>query len=380
MSEFVQIRFQTSSKAIGNINHDFRLSKVNYLRDDMWHNKHCTNNYFNFDSQSVKQTVKSSYNEYNTLFKEKYHRNMRKGHQSDFLSGVITLSNTVNEKLEQSEINQEQLDQLFYDSLQTVKREIENEINQDLELFYYVSHYDEKTPHCHFAFSNHTKQGEAVYNKLRNKKGFLSKAQDKVGKVFNQIGFKRGIKKEITQAQHMSVRQMHEVEIKELEKRKDKLKYFIEKQEQIKLEIEEQKLEIKQLQTYKKELKQDAENRTVLKHKLDDIDVKIKGIRESIKDYKEFDITIKKTLIVLNELNENLDDEEIEELINTFKLYGNLEEYETTLKPSIQKLLDDALRIQHMLQNKDNTIDANFDLIPIEEIEKQHKQSKNILH
>lgn len=380
MSEFVQIRFQTSSKAIGNINHDFRLSKINYLRNDMWHNKHCTNNYFNFDSKSVKQVVKSSYNEYNKLFKAKYNRNMRKGHQSDFLSGVITLSNSVNEKLEQGKINQEQLDQLFYDSLQTVKREIENEINQELELFYCVTHYDEKTPHCHFAFSNHTKQGEAIYNKLRNTKGFLSKAQDKVGKIFNKIGFKRGVKKEITQAQHMSVRQMHEVEIKELEKRKDKLKYIIEKQEQVKLEIEEQKLEIKQLQAYKKELKQDAENRKELKHKLDDIDSQIKGIREDIKDYKEFDTTIKKTLTILNELNTNLDDEEIEELINTFKLYDNLEEYETTLKPSIQKLLDDALRIHNKLNNEDTRIDTQLDQIKIEEIDTQSKHSKQTLH
>lgn len=380
MSEFVQIRFQTTAKSVGYINHDFRLSKVNYLRDDMWHNKHCINNYFNFNSQSVKQVVKSSYNEYNKLFKAKYNRNMRKGHQSDFLSGVITLSNTINEKLESGEINQEQLDQLFYDSLLSVKDDIEQEINQELELFYIVTHYDEKTPHCHFALSNHTKQGEAVYNKLRNKKGFLSKAQDKVGKVFNQIGFKRGIKKEITQAQHMSVRQMHEEEIKELEKRKDKLNYFIEKQEQVKLEIEEQKLEIKQLQTYKKELKNDTENRKELKHKLDDIDRQIKGIREDIKDYKEFDTTIKKTLTILDELNTNLDDEEIEELINTFKLYDNLEEYETTLKPSIQKLLDDALRIHNKLNNEDTRIDTQLDLIKIKEIDTQSKHSKQILH
>lgn len=212
----VQVRFQTTSSTSGTINHDFRLSKVSYLRTEMYHNKF-KNEYFQFEPNQLKKQATKSYQEYNILYKAKHKRNLQKHKQSDFLTGVITLSPIVNEWLENEVITKQELDKAFTDSIPLIEAKIHNIANDNsIKLSHFVIHYDEKTPHMHFAFYNHTRNGEAVYNIMRNS-GRLSEFQDIVGETFKEIGLERGERK--STAKHMSVVKMHEEELKQLKKR-----------------------------------------------------------------------------------------------------------------------------------------------------------------
>lgn len=257
----VQVRFQTTCKTTQSINHDFRIAKPNYLRDNMYHNKF-DNIYFGYDPKQLKQQAKKSFDEYNQLYKKKHHRNLQKSKQSDHLTGVITLSPIINEWIEQGKVSKEQLEKSFKDSVPLIQDKIHIILGDDsIKLSHYVIHYDEKTPHMHFAFNNHTKNGEAVWYNLR-KSGRLSEFQDIVASTFKDIGLERGDRK--STAKHLSVRQMHEVEIKQLKK-----------------DIQDH---IKQLQTQKKNLKKTVEDKKQLKNELDSIDSSIKKARLELKN------------------------------------------------------------------------------------------------
>lgn len=257
----VQVRFATTSKTIQSINHDFRIAKPNYLRDNMYHNKF-DNIYFGYDPKQLKQQAKKSFDEYNQLYKKKYHRNLQKSKQSDHLTGVITLSPIINEWIEQGKVTKEQLEKSFTESIPLIQDKIHNILGDDsIKLSHYVIHYDEKTPHMHFAFNNHTKNGEAVWYNLR-KSGRLSEFQDIVASTFKDIGLERGDRK--STAKHLSVRQMHEEEIKQLKK-----------------DIQDH---IKQLQSQKKNLKKTVEDKKQLKSELDSIDSSIKKARLELKN------------------------------------------------------------------------------------------------
>jgi len=254
----VQIRFQTSSSAIGNVNHDFRLSKPNYLRDDMFHNK-WDNLYFNFNPHEVKGCIKKSYSEYNQLYKQKHGRNLQKGKQSDLLIGVITLSPIVNSWLKKGQVSKKELEKCFNESIPKIQEKINDILGNKLELFSYVIHYDEKTPHLHFSFSNHTSSGESGFYNIKLSKR-LNEFQDVVADVFKEIGLERGDRKSLTK--HMSVRQMHQKELTQLQKK------------------------IKTLQSRKKILKNEVEDKKQLKEELDEIDNIIREKRNIIKDLK----------------------------------------------------------------------------------------------
>ncbi|HUH43426.1 MAG TPA: plasmid recombination protein [Sulfurimonas sp.] len=327
MPNYVQVRFQTSSSSTTSINHDFRLSKVNYLRDDMFHNK-WQNQYFGYDPKVVKINAKASFDEYNMLYSDNHfakygkHRKITKGKQSDYLTGVVTLSNSVNDRLASGELSKDELEQCFIESLDRVKFLLENHVEQEVEIFSSVIHYDEKTPHMHFAFSNHTDKGQAVYHMLRTSKNkVLSKCQDEVGKAFKKIGFVRGEVKDKTNSRHKSVREMHQVEIsilnthmKELqEKEKELLEKF--KQEQLKL-----KEQIKELQEQKKQIKSHVRlldsSALDAKSELDNIDIKIKEIREAVKFDNHLMNDVKH---VLQQYEENDIDGAVSELISRIK-------------------------------------------------------------
>ena len=280
----VQVRFATTSKTIQSINHDFRIAKPNYLRDNMYHNKF-NNIYFRYDPKQLKQQAKKSFDEYNQLYKKKHHRNLQKSKQSDHLTGVITLSPIINEWLEQGKVTKEQLEKSFTDSVPLIQDKIHTILGDDsIKLSHYVIHYDEKTPHMHFAFNNHTKNGEAVWYNLR-KSGRLSEFQDIVASTFKDIGLERGDRK--STAKHLSVRQMHEEEIKQLKK-----------------DIQDH---IKQLQAQKKNLKKTVEDKKQLKSELDSIDSSIKKAR----------LELKNESLTLESLTK--EKEELETTINTIK-------------------------------------------------------------
>ncbi len=378
MSHFVQTRFQTSSSSTSSIDHDFRLVKVSYLREDMWHNKF-ENQYFVYKPEVVKQEAKNSFNEYNKLYSdahfEKYkkRRDLKVGRQSDFLTGIVTLSNSINEKLENAIVTKEELDKLFFDSVLEVKKEVENEIGEEIKLFHVVVHYDEKTPHCHFAFSNHTKKGEAAFYKLRMSKNKpLSKCQDSVGKVFEKIAFLRGKKKELTGARHKSVREMHDAERLELVEKNEllRLKLIEKEQELANKEIEIQKIsddllklkknlsqeikheqtEIKVLQEKKETLK--TENKALqvsnseIKKELDVIDLEIHEKREAVRNFKGVEQILRKVKDLFSGANENDYLKELVQEINTVLNIVDEKVHKVSIGNLVKKI-DENLKIKN---------------------------------
>ena len=268
----VMIRFETASKkrSISLINHDFRIRKPNYLRDNMYHNKF-ENLYFNFSANKSKELSKKSYDEYNELYKKKHKRNLRIDKNSDFLTGVIITSNIVNDWLENQKISKKELEECFINSIPMIEDKIKEILGEKLKLFHYVIHYDEKTPHLHFAFSNHTSKGEAAFYKIK-KSGRLNEFQDVVADVFKDIELERGERK--SKAKHLNIVQMHKEEIKSLQS------------------------EIKDIQSFKKSIKSDIEKTKEQKKKeLDELDIEIKTKRALINDLKT-DIQNKKQVQV----------------------------------------------------------------------------------
>lgn len=305
----VQIRFQTSSSSIRNVNHDFRITKPSYLRDDMFHNQ-WDNLYFNFNPHDVKNRIKKSYDEYNQLYKQKHGRNLQKGKQSDLLIGIVTLSPIVNDWLKKEQLSKEELEKCFNASIPRIQKKIKDILGEELELFSYVIHYDEKTPHLHCSFSNHTRAGESAFHNIKLSQR-LNEFQDVVADVFKEIGLERGDRK--SQTKHMSVRQMHQEELKQLQK------------------------DIKRLQSNKKVLKSEVEDKERLREQLDEIDKTIRVKRNTIKDLK-----LKKDSLE-NEIKE-VDKEKPLLQKNGTKVYPTDEIIETATKKKFGiKILDEEV-------------------------------------
>lgn len=146
-----------------------------------------------------------------------YNKNFREKKHAIIQDCVITLSNSINEKYAKGEITKERLNILFFHAVNQIGKKL------NLETLYIAIHWDEKTPHAHISFKNYYR-GKSISNELKKN---YSNAQDIVGNVFKEIGFKRGQKKEITQAKHLTIQEMHikekEQSIKENEEKIAKL-------------------------------------------------------------------------------------------------------------------------------------------------------------
>ncbi|MGB6329393.1 MAG: plasmid recombination protein [Halarcobacter sp.] len=373
----VMIRFETASntKSKALVKHDFRIRKPDYIRSDMYHNKF-DNLYFNFNSQVVNEKINNSYDEYNSIYKEKNKRNLRENKNSDFLSGVIITSNIVNDWLENKTISKEELEKCFIDSMPKVENKVEEILGEKLELFYYVIHYDEKTPHLHFSFNNHTKDGKPAYFTLKNS-GRLSEFQDVVADIFSDIELERGEKK--SKAKHLSVVNMHKEEIKSL------------------------RAEIKNIQTVKKDIKKDLDkSKEEKKSELDKLDQDIRSKRNVIKDLQG-GINIKKQMqfensqmlkdqikedakkIVLSFEEEvelqRITEEVLEDYANTDFIWSkeyafeNLVEENKELKEKVsnieEKLQSNTIINQEQIQEVENQANDLFELV--------NKEKSNLL-
>jgi len=343
--DYVQMRFQTSNSSISSLNHDFREKKVNYLRSNE------QNQTFDFKIKNVKEEARKSLKEYKKLYLEKNKRNIRKNQHSDFLTAIITLSNSINEKLKNDEITKEELNKTFEKSAKNIHKKI-IEITKDdtIKLFSYVVHYDEKTPHMHINFNNHTKQAKSVFQNLKISKK-LTEFQDLVGEDFKHLGYKRGVKKSKTK--HLSVARMHDKENLKLAEKKAKLKEEI---NEIRIEKRKLKYAYEKLVANNRREQFVRDEREKLKRELDRLDKQMREARETLKieqnklnDIKS-DITHTKTEIIdlkskYELLNNVSEDKEIE--IN--ELTKNI----THIKTQIE--LDEQ---QHQLELKKRNIES----------------------
>lgn len=287
MSNYVQVRYQTSSSFSKNSAHDLRNNKVDYLRNDMFHNKYKNYNSEN-DAKKLNAHAKILEQKFKELYKKRVGRNPQVGKASAFNTGIITLSNSINEKLANEEISRTELDKHFKKAIKDQIKLIKSLTGTEPELIYFSIHYDEKTPHAHFVITNYDEEGRSLAHKMKDSQK-LSRCQDKVGESFRDLGFIRGEIKATTNAKHKNIRQMHEQENKELEAKK------LAAQKELK-EL------IKKLQEAKKEAKQVEEDKVILKNKLDIADKALRETREALKSDRATILSLeeKKTLLEQN--------------------------------------------------------------------------------
>lgn len=223
----VQVRIEPVKNTTEKINHDFRIKKVEYLRSNMYHNKFENfSSYSSLDTPDIKIIANNFFHRQKKIKQRMKNLNYKRTDLSSGLIGIITLSPHINVMLMNKELEVDSLNKLFQDALKRVIEKI-REICQDRTLhnLYYMIHYDEKTPHLHFLMRNFLEDGKSLFGVVRNSKR-MSELQDAVALPFNSIGFERGQKK--SKDKHLTVRQMHEVEIKQLISEKSLLKSNIE--------------------------------------------------------------------------------------------------------------------------------------------------------
>ena len=173
-------------------------------------------------------------------------KNFRPNKHAIVVNGIITLSNSLIEKYEQNEIDKENIDKYFIDALQKVSKEL------NLKIMNASIHYDEKVPHLHFNVRNYY-DGKGI--SLELKKSY-SKAQDIVGSVFENIGYRRGEKKKTNGRvkDHLEVLKMHQKEIEMLSKK-------VENERQIKDSLDKENQAIARKHEIMKNDLDDYENR-----------------------------------------------------------------------------------------------------------------------
>lgn len=337
MSQFAQARNQTSSNSKRNSEHDFRIKKPNYLRDSAYHNA-WKNQYFGFDAKEVQSRMRASWNSYNSLFRKrlanenKQVRNLTIGKQSDILETIITLSPKINEMLENQELSKEDLEEIFKESAKNAIEHYEDIIGEPIEVFSYVIHYDEKTPHLHLQMANHTSTGHSIHQQIK-KSEYQSKLQDVIAEPFNQIGFTRGVKK--SKARHLSVREMHAAEINQQKEELENLK--------------------NQIQLHKKEIKAQEISSSSKKEELDKLDILLKSTRQTIKTVKNMSVLDAKIADDIEVLIKNskklflLDEEKLRE-----NLKEKLQDYSKSNFKSLQE--QNALKRVNVLEKENNEL------------------------
>lgn len=355
MANYAQTRVAPTSKGGTSVDHDLRIRRPNYLRNNMFHNQF-KNIYSNNNATKLRAEIKTYENEFKDLYKKRLGRNPQKGKASAFIEGVITLSNSINEMLENEEVSYEELNLLFKNALDNQLDKIEEITGTRPKLIEYAIHYDEKTPHLHYLCTNYDQNGRSLHHNLKTSKK-LHQLQDQVGEDFKSIGFVRGEKKGFTIP--LSIAQMHEKEIKSLEKEKEELKEDVEvlekETEELKEElttIEEElttnkslqmelRVEIKELQAEKKELKTTIKDKTELHEELNTLDKAIKLLREEQKTLKMSNVTLEKDKGFL-ELSARLLREEnkiLKEENEIYKDANEKEDYLENLHQGIKKAL-----------------------------------------
>ena len=224
MKNFVQIRLETKNNSINinNIKHNLRKVKTeNEINENnnilIFDNKTFDNNKDIKKQYSKINKIRNNFiNEHNEIYKSNNKGRKLPNYSGSISEGIITFSELINEKQKESN---------FKHNFSSLVKKSVNEVMKKLDatLIYISIHLDEKTPHCHFHYKNFDDKGKSIEYKNRNKET-LSNLQDTVGEVFNDYGFKRGIKKDFTERNHQKTKVFKDNQIKELNENVNKLK------------------------------------------------------------------------------------------------------------------------------------------------------------
>lgn len=247
--KYTQVRFETKMmiEAEKMIKHNTRYINPEYVRDCMEHNRE-KNTIVVFGENGTKEYELQARNkeskeerinrlEVNKVMmkqlKEELEqckigsKNFREKKHAVVIDSIVTLSNEINEMYSRGEITKEELNRRFIKTVGNMEKEL------GLKALNATIHYDEKTPHMHVSYRNYY-NGKGI---SRDLKTVYKKAQDISAYEFADLGFVRGEEKEKTNAKHMKVYEMHQAEIKEIERQQEvlvgKTKEIVEEMERL---------------------------------------------------------------------------------------------------------------------------------------------------
>jgi chromosome segregation ATPase len=174
-------------------------------------------------------------------FKSRVQKSIR-DRNTTLINGVFTFSEKLKNDYDNKKITKEEFLKSGIDLVNDISKKMNSEV------LYLSLHLDEKTPHFHFHLKNFDSEGKSIFFKNRDREN-LSNLQNLGEKHFKKYGIKRGIKKEVSQINNVSLKKYWE---KEITTQKNKFEEI----------INQQKTEIENLKDLRKETtKTDKENK-----------------------------------------------------------------------------------------------------------------------
>jgi len=314
--KFINVRFQSVNKenTRRSLSHDFRTSfNKNIIRNN-------NNNFYYFDDKQqsfnhkdmrkeVLKKVSAVEKKHEELHLEnqshlKVKRKLRRNRVNSVSMGVLTFSSSITDDLKNGVISKNDFVKMGIDNIKEMMREFER------ELIYVCVHFDEKTPHFHFQFSNYQPNGKV--QRLTKKQG--ARLQDIGEKGFDKYGYIRGIEKEVSGNINKNPYYMRLKENEELNNIKKSLEKKIEDNREILNKelnpiLEKQYLnvreKIRRLTGVNKEYKEMLTQKNVDLHKniknmFYKKEIKMKTFESILEEYKELKILLSDKDIQIN--------------------------------------------------------------------------------
>lgn len=283
--------------------------------------------------EKIKNKIKNTEKQHEEIVKKLTGKNLRKDKTNSLNKGVLSFENKcMKDRIKKKD--KEKIEKFIL----TGKRRIERMCKKlGVELLYIVFHGDETSGHFHYMTSNYlitpqkddfdfkgfpsmkstSKLGKII--SCNNNKGLGSDLQDFYGNEFKELGYKRGIKKQITQGRHQKLdtniklqhdekwkRKYNEQRYKDEQILKQKLKEIQEikeNQKNINNEVLEENYQIKE---ELKKIKQEKQSKEV---KINILEKQLEVEKLKLEIYEEYDM-IRETITN----NENLKNEKKKEL------------------------------------------------------------------
>jgi len=404
MNNYISIRIETKKQH--QINHNLRITKINYIKNEDIKNIHIDKNLniikFSHNDSTQKNEyytkIKNDLNDFKNLIietnnnyikdynenraeNEKRKRSSIRKNTNYFNSGIITFSTQMQQDFEKNPND-------FIERLKQFHKDFEEKYNTKITNS--SIHLDETTPHIHFDFLNYNfKTNQTLKRHLS--KNDLSNFQDLAAKHFQDFengNYMRGEKIEKTNAKHLNIKQAHKAELFKNDITK-KLDYNNSNLEQL-LKIRNQK----RIETKKLDSREDINNNKII---LKELTKKINNERKIIKELKKIITkTIdKNTGFFKPNINEIVKD--IHSVLKTndsIKLLNDISQITTSLKTDNNNLIEKEEEIKELnkiikgknkeLNYKNNEIDSitkskNIEIDSLKkQIEKSQKNDKNI--
>jgi hypothetical protein len=198
--KFVNFRMENivNSKVVRQLNHDFRIGwQPHYIN----HSKMKDNRSL-FGGDFNENNIASIKSEQNKRSKRKIRKDTNR-----FNIGIMTFSETMQKDYHKDPMKFRECSEIFLDKLRA----------KGLRPLYAQLHLDETTPHIHILFDNLDENAKSINRQLLRHD--FSEFQDLMGESFQPMGYQRGQSKNITNANHLSVSDYHELEKLEKELR-----------------------------------------------------------------------------------------------------------------------------------------------------------------